>query len=166
MEYSEFETRYMSRLNPQQREAVLSVEGPVLLLATPGSGKTTVLVIRLGYMVLCCGIDPRRILTMTYTRAAAKDMRSRFASLVHPSPSFAVCFPVARETAISVPSRSIFLIFFSNFPRGPSTQRPQPRQRRRKSAPLLSTCQRSPPQGCGFFMVSTSYSRTSMITSP
>ena len=81
MEYSEFETRYMSRLNPQQREAVLSVEGPVLLLATPGSGKTTVLVIRLGYMVLCCGIDPRRILTMTYTRAAAKDMRSRFASL-------------------------------------------------------------------------------------
>ncbi len=81
MEYSEFEARYLSRLNPQQREAVLSVEGPVLLLATPGSGKTTVLVIRLGYMVLCRGIDPRRILTMTYTRAAAKDMRSRFASL-------------------------------------------------------------------------------------
>ena len=71
----------MSRLNPQQREAVHSVDGPVPLLATPGSGKTTVLVIRLGYMVLCCGIDPRRILTMTYTRAAAKDMRSRFASL-------------------------------------------------------------------------------------
>ena len=80
MDYSEFEARYLSRLNPQQREAVLSVDGPVLLLATPGSGKTTVLVIRLGYMVLCRGIDPRRILTMTYTRAAARDMRSRFAS--------------------------------------------------------------------------------------
>ena len=80
MDYSEFEVRYLSRLNPQQREAVLSVGGPVLLLATPGSGKTTVLVIRLGYMVLCRGIDPRRILTMTYTRAAARDMRSRFAS--------------------------------------------------------------------------------------
>ena len=80
MDFSEFEARYLSRLNPQQREAVLSVGGPVLLLATPGSGKTTVLVIRLGYMVLCRGIDPRRILTMTYTRAAARDMRSRFAS--------------------------------------------------------------------------------------
>ena len=81
MDFSEFENRYLLPLNPQQREAVLSVEGPVLLLATPGSGKTTVLVIRLGYMVLCRGIDPRQILTMTYTRAAARDMRSRFASL-------------------------------------------------------------------------------------
>ena len=79
MEFTEFETRYLSRLNPQQRDAVLSVDGPVLLLATPGSGKTTVLVLRLGYMLLCRGIDPRSILTMTYTRAAAGDMRRRFA---------------------------------------------------------------------------------------
>lgn len=80
MDLKEFETRYLSRLNAQQREAVLAVDGPVLLLATPGSGKTTVLVTRLGYMVLCRGIDPRSILTMTYTVAATKDMKSRFAS--------------------------------------------------------------------------------------
>ncbi len=79
MELQEFESRYLSALNTQQRDAVLSVDGPVLLLATPGSGKTTVLVLRLGYMVLCRGIDPRRILTMTYTRAAAGDMRMRSA---------------------------------------------------------------------------------------
>ena len=56
------------------------MDGPVLLLATPGSGKTTVLVTRLGYMLLCRGIDPKSILTMTYTVAATRDMRSRFAS--------------------------------------------------------------------------------------
>lgn len=80
MDRQEFEIQYLSRLNPQQREAVCAVEGPVLVLATPGSGKTTVLVLRLGYMILCCGIDPRHILTTTYTRAATKDMGERFAS--------------------------------------------------------------------------------------
>ena len=57
------------------------MEGPVLLLAVPGSGKTTVLVTRLGYMLCCCGIAPDQILTMTYTVAATRDMRSRFSSL-------------------------------------------------------------------------------------
>ncbi|MCR5137258.1 MAG: ATP-dependent helicase [Oscillospiraceae bacterium] len=78
MEFERFDREFLSHLNPQQREAVLAVRGPVLILATPGSGKTTVLVTRLGYMTLCCGIDPRSILTMTYTRAATRDMRTRF----------------------------------------------------------------------------------------
>lgn len=80
MDQTSFETKYMSRLNAQQEAAVRAVDGPVLLLATPGSGKTTVLVTRIGYMVHCCGIDPRSILTMTYTIAATKDMKSRYAS--------------------------------------------------------------------------------------
>ena len=80
MSPKEFEKQYLSKLNDQQKEAVSAVDGPVLLLATPGSGKTTVLVTRLGYMVLCCGIDPKSILTMTYTVAATKDMKSRYAS--------------------------------------------------------------------------------------
>lgn len=80
MDHKAFATNYMSRLNAQQRAAVYAVDGPVLLLATPGSGKTTVLVTRLGYMVHCRGIAPESILTMTYTVAATKDMRSRYAS--------------------------------------------------------------------------------------
>ena len=66
-------------LNAQQSEAVKTVEGPVLLLAVPGSGKTTVLVLRLGYMILNCGIKPENILTVTYTVAATRDMAQRFA---------------------------------------------------------------------------------------
>lgn len=79
MEPSAFEKKYMSRFNAQQRKAVRQVDGPVLLLAVPGSGKTTVLVTRLGYMALCCGIKPEEILTVTYTVAATGDMRARCA---------------------------------------------------------------------------------------
>ena len=79
MEPSAFEKKYMSRFNAQQRKAVRQVDGPVLLLAVPGSGKTTVLVTRLGYMALCCEIKPEEILTVTYTVAATGDMRARCA---------------------------------------------------------------------------------------
>lgn len=80
MEWKEFEATFPIQLNEQQKEAVQSTEGPVLLLAVPGSGKTTVLVTRLGYMIYCKGIRPERILTVTYTVAATKDMRQRFAT--------------------------------------------------------------------------------------
>ena len=66
MTRSEFDRKYTSQLNPQQLAAVHAVDGAVLLLAVPGSGKTTVLVTRLGYMLCCCGISPVAILTMTY----------------------------------------------------------------------------------------------------
>ena len=81
MRVDAFDDLYCQKLNAQQKEAVHTVEGPVLLLAVPGSGKTTVLVNRLGYMVKCCGIDPSHILTMTYTVAATKEMRQRFSGL-------------------------------------------------------------------------------------
>lgn len=80
LEREEFEARFPVRLNHQQLEAVRAVQGPVLLLAVPGSGKTTVLVARLGYMIYVCGIQPEKILTVTYTVAATRDMRRRFAS--------------------------------------------------------------------------------------
>ncbi len=77
----EFLDRYGSKLNTQQVEAVRATEGPVLLLAVPGSGKTTVLVNRLGYMLYVKGIDPSNILTLTYTVAATRDMAERFEAL-------------------------------------------------------------------------------------
>ena len=81
MEWQEFERKFPQKLNEQQKEAVQSVEGPVLLLAVPGSGKTTVLVTRLGYMIYAKGIAPEKILTVTYTVAATEDMAARFAFL-------------------------------------------------------------------------------------
>ena len=80
MDKSTFEAAHMAGLNPQQRAAVEAVNGPVLLLAVPGSGKTTVLITRLGYMTMVCGAAPESILTMTYTVAATQEMRARFAA--------------------------------------------------------------------------------------
>lgn len=81
MTQKEFSNKFLAHLNEQQREAVRAVDGAVLLLAVPGSGKTTVLVTRLGYMVHLCGIAPGSILTMTYTVAATREMQERFASM-------------------------------------------------------------------------------------
>lgn len=80
MDFSQFKTQYSISLDTQQEAAVQTVDGPVLLLAVPGSGKTTVLVTRLGYMRYVRGIPPERILTMTYTVAAARDMQARYAA--------------------------------------------------------------------------------------
>ena len=80
MNYAEFIEKYDLKLNQQQSVAVQSVKGNVLLLAVPGSGKTTVLVSRLGYMIYGCGIEPESILTMTYTVSATHDMKNRFIS--------------------------------------------------------------------------------------
>ena len=80
MTYEEFKSQYPIRLNRQQEEAVRQTDGPVLLLAVPGSGKTTVLVTRLGYMLHCKNIRPERVLTVTYTVAATKDMKARYIS--------------------------------------------------------------------------------------
>ena len=78
MNSNEFFEKHKVKLNEQQMEAVQAIQGPVLLLAVPGSGKTTVLVTRLGYMIYCCNIQPEKILTLTYTIAATRDMSERF----------------------------------------------------------------------------------------
>lgn len=77
----EFTARYMPQFSEQQKAAVRETEGPVLLLAVPGSGKTTVLVTRLGYMALCRGIDPAHILAVTYTVAATRELRALYRAL-------------------------------------------------------------------------------------
>lgn len=78
--YDRFVQNYNLTLSAQQKEAVTSIDGPVLLLAVPGSGKTTVLVSRHGYMILENGISPKDILVLTYTNAATTDMSERFVS--------------------------------------------------------------------------------------
>ena len=80
MDWQEFQDEFPIKLNEQQQEAIKTINGPVLLLAVPGSGKTTVLVARLGYMILCNNIMPEDVLTVTYTVAATRDMSERFAS--------------------------------------------------------------------------------------
>lgn len=81
MTYEQWKTKYRIDLNDQQEQAVRATEGYVLLLAVPGSGKTTVLVTRLGYLLFGRGVPPEHILTMTYTVTATRDMRARFAGL-------------------------------------------------------------------------------------
>ena len=80
MDFQTFYNTYHMRLDAQQQAAVQAVEGPVLLLAVPGSGKTTTLLARLGYLVLGRGVPPRQILTTTYTVAATNELRQRFAA--------------------------------------------------------------------------------------
>lgn len=81
MEYEEYIKKLNLDLSSQQEAAVKAVDGPVLLLAVPGGGKTTVLVARLGYMIFCRNIMPEDILTVTYTVAATRDMKARAASM-------------------------------------------------------------------------------------
>ena len=73
----EFIKEFHIMLNDQQLAAVQAIEEPTLLLAVPGSGKTTVLVTRIGYIVYCKGIAPEEILVVTYNVAAKSDMQRR-----------------------------------------------------------------------------------------
>lgn len=67
-------------LNDVQKKAVLHTDGPLLLLASPGSGKTTTLNIKIGYLILEKKIAPNRILALTFSQASAQDMEERFSS--------------------------------------------------------------------------------------
>lgn len=102
------------RLSRDQRRAVQTVDGKALLFAVPGSGKTTVLIARNGYMIHQRGIPPEKIVSLTFTKASAAEMRNRYQThftndtvlpefrTIH-SFAFSIVIPLLRKAGCSIP---------------------------------------------------------------
>lgn len=78
IDFHEYCGKYDIHLSEQQEQAVLRGDGETLLLAVPGSGKTTVIIARTGYLIHCLGIPAKNIITITYSKAAALEMEERY----------------------------------------------------------------------------------------
>jgi ATP-dependent DNA helicase Rep len=72
----------VNHLNPRQKESVLHIDGPLLVLAGAGSGKTSVITTKMAYLIQQCGIPARNITALTFTNKAAKEMKERVGKLL------------------------------------------------------------------------------------
>jgi DNA helicase-2/ATP-dependent DNA helicase PcrA len=111
----------LSGLNTQQQQAVMAGQGPVLVLAGPGSGKTRVLTHRIAYLIGSMGIRPYNILAVTFTNKAAREMESRVQQLLGEAARgltlgtfHAICARILRREAENLPFKSSFVIFDSD----------------------------------------------------
>ena len=109
---------YLADLNEAQREAVLQTEGPVLVIAGAGSGKTRVLTHRVGHLIRFCGVRPNEILAITFTNKAAGEMRERLELLLGRTARaiwiltfHAACGRILRREAERLGYRSNFSIY-------------------------------------------------------
>src|SRR6059036_3102324 len=109
---------YLADLNPAQREAVLETEGPLLVIAGAGSGKTRVLTHRVGHLITACGVKPNEILAITFTNKAANEMKERLEDLLGPAARrlwiltfHAACGRILRREAPRLGYRTNFTIY-------------------------------------------------------
>src|SRR5262245_65192090 len=107
-------------LIPAQGEAVLTTEGPLLVVAGAGSGKTRVLTYRVAHLISACGVKPNEILAITFTNKAAGEMRERLEGLLGPLANaiwiltfHAACGRILRREAPRLGYRSNFTIYDS-----------------------------------------------------
>ncbi|MBA2475254.1 MAG: UvrD-helicase domain-containing protein [Actinobacteria bacterium] len=111
---------YLAELNPAQREAVLTTEGPLLVIAGAGSGKTRVLTYRVAHLLRACGAKPNEILAITFTNRSAGEMKSRLEHLLGATASaiwiltfHSACGRILRREAPRLGYRSNFTIYDS-----------------------------------------------------
>src|SRR5512138_2617971 len=110
---------FLDKLNPQQKRAVSAGDGPVLVVAGPGSGKTRVLTQRIAYLIASEGVRPWQILAVTFTNKAAKEMQERVKRLLPDQATegimlgtfHSICARILRREAEHLPVQSNFVIF-------------------------------------------------------